>query len=272
MRYFSVFFKGIILFATALPLAAQTADFDISHEGTTICAGDTVFLNCYASEYDYLHWFFGDGSDTYAANPAHIYTEAGNYELMLVAARQTGSADTARQNIEVHALPQLLLNIASDTVFVSDSYLTVRAEGNFDVLQWDNGSQAIEVTYTASGSYWAEARYSDTGCAVKDFFHLLFSGSGPGGEGIYLNTNVLTPNQDGINDQFIIENADDFCPCELLIYSWDGSMVYNQKNYDNSWSGTDNAGNVLPTGTYYYFIKSAGRLLKKGFIDVIKPL
>ena len=36
-----------------------------------------------------------------------------------------------------------------------------------------------------------------------------------------------------------------------------GTIVYNQENYINQWSGQDNNDNKLPTGTYYYVIDLA---------------
>ncbi len=59
--------------------------------------------------------------------------------------------------------------------------------------------------------------------------------------------NVFTPNGDDINDQFYIENLYMHPNSNLKIYNRWGRLVYENKNYDNSWNG-----NKLSDGTYYY--------------------
>jgi len=72
--------------------------------------------------------------------------------------------------------------------------------------------------------------------------------------------NLFSPNNDGTNDTFVIENIENF-DNELSIYNRWGNIVFKATNYQNDWDGTSNAGTVfrrdqrLPAGTYYYTIK-----------------
>ena len=60
--------------------------------------------------------------------------------------------------------------------------------------------------------------------------------------------NVFTPNGDGINDQFVIENIQ-FYNNGLTIFNRWGQAVYEANNYRSQWSATD-----LSDGTYFYVL------------------
>lgn len=71
---------------------------------------------------------------------------------------------------------------------------------------------------------------------------------------------VLTPNGDGHNDFFNIENIEFFPDNELLIFNRWGNQVYGMKSYKNDWNGSSNStgktgSGVLPAGTYFYLLK-----------------
>lgn len=65
-------------------------------------------------------------------------------------------------------------------------------------------------------------------------------------------SNLLTPNADGFNDTFSVPNVHLFSNYVLKVYNAIGSLIYETRNYDNSWTGFSSRGTALPTGTYYY--------------------
>ena len=71
-------------------------------------------------------------------------------------------------------------------------------------------------------------------------------------------TKVFSPNNDGINDIWEIENIDIYPSALIEIYSKNGYKVFRRRNYQNSvsesFNGTDLNGNTLPSSTYYYVI------------------
>ena len=82
--------------------------------------------------------------------------------------------------------------------------------------------------------------------------------------------NVFSPNGDGQNDNWVIENLDSYSDYELTVLDRSGRVLLNKKNYQNDWNGTAN-GQPLEEGTYYYIIKFQDRsALKKGFITIIR--
>lgn len=72
--------------------------------------------------------------------------------------------------------------------------------------------------------------------------------------------NLVSPNNDGINDTFTVEGIEAF-DNELTIFNRWGSVVYKMDNYQNNWDGVANVKHVIqrqkkvPVGTYYYILK-----------------
>ena len=86
-----------------------------------------------------------------------------------------------------------------------------------------------------------------------------------------LFSNTMTPNGDGSNDVFFIENVAEFPNNRLTIYNRWGNIVFETNGYNNDWQGTFD-GKTLPFGTYYYtfdFGDDTGRT-KSGYISLLR--
>jgi gliding motility-associated-like protein len=62
--------------------------------------------------------------------------------------------------------------------------------------------------------------------------------------------NVITSNNDGINDELAFEFLDFYPNNEIWIFNRWGNLIYNSKGYDNSWSGEEQT-----EGTYFYTLE-----------------
>ncbi|TKC65240.1 T9SS type B sorting domain-containing protein [Pedobacter hiemivivus] len=82
--------------------------------------------------------------------------------------------------------------------------------------------------------------------------------------------NILSPNGDGYNDKWLIDNLDYYPNNEVKIFDRSGRQIYSKKSYDNSWDGMLN-GAVLEEGTYFYVIDFGNGSPKlKGFITIVR--
>jgi gliding motility-associated-like protein len=61
---------------------------------------------------------------------------------------------------------------------------------------------------------------------------------------------LITPNGDGDNETFYIENLNPALHNEISVFNTWHQIVFHQENYRNDWDGGD-----LPVGTYYYSVK-----------------
>ena len=87
-------------------------------------------------------------------------------------------------------------------------------------------------------------------CDVKDLSFLTIS-------------EIVTPNGDQKHDFFEIKTPAtnlEFAPCNLTleveIFNRWGTRVFKSDNYDNTWNGVSNNSDFLPSGTYFYMIKT----------------
>ena len=82
--------------------------------------------------------------------------------------------------------------------------------------------------------------------------------------------NAFSPNGDGINDLWNLENIDSYPGATVEIFNRYGERVFNSQGYARSFDGTF-SGKVLPVGTYYYLIRpNNGRKQKSGALTLIR--
>ena len=80
--------------------------------------------------------------------------------------------------------------------------------------------------------------------------------------------NAISPNGDGYNDLWIIDNIGLYKENEVKIFNQWNSVVYTKKGYTNDWDGAG-----LPDGTYYYiftFGEKADIPTKKDFLFIAR--
>ncbi|MFT6054244.1 MAG: gliding motility-associated-like protein, partial [Roseivirga sp.] len=82
--------------------------------------------------------------------------------------------------------------------------------------------------------------------------------------------NFFSPNGDGTNDSWVIQDILDNPINEVKVFSQNGTLLFSERNYKNTWNGTFN-GKAIPPGTYYYEINIYnGESVIKGFLTIIR--
>jgi gliding motility-associated-like protein len=78
--------------------------------------------------------------------------------------------------------------------------------------------------------------------------------------------NVFTPNEDGINDTFSIQNLP---PNSVLkIYNRWGFVVHESTDYHNDWNGTTAGGQKVSDGTYFIYLQTPDGTRYSGTLNV----
>ncbi|HOY32630.1 MAG TPA: HYR domain-containing protein, partial [Bacteroidales bacterium] len=93
--------------------------------------------------------------------------------------------------------------------------------------------------------------------------------------GLYI-PDGFSPNDDGINDFFVIKGIENYPDNEFKVFNRWGNLIYQKKQYDNTWDGVPNSGMLragkgkVQAGTYYYVLEfnTADLAPAKGYIIV----
>jgi gliding motility-associated-like protein len=218
--------------------------------------------------------------------PKIEFTQQGNYHILLIATTSTGCIDSLMKPDYIHSVlqPHVEFIAIPETAFLSDSGIyflnfadtTILADEN-TVWYWDFGDGTIDSSsYSPTHHYdeWGDYEvvfYVSNGLGCNDRIAHLVSI-----EADLMFPNVITPNGDGLNDVFAIENlntrinSDDpsqFRTNLLAIFNRWGKKVYEAENYDTYVKDGDITvghkafgGENCPDGTYYYTFYYKGKL------------
>lgn len=227
----------------------------------TICQGNSTILT--ATGGGSYTWSNGATTSSITVNPTSNFSYA-------VVVDKNGCLDSAKTSVTVD-IPTMIA-CCNDTIMVGDT-VTIEASGQSN-YSWEpvNGlscttcpnpvaSPSVTTTYTVTGT-------DSNGCTIERTIT------------IYVETpcsdftvpNIFTPNDDGINDDFVVKvlNASSY---SIAIYDRWGKKVYSSTDYKQYWSGRLNGTNYLvPDGVYYYIIKATcadNNYTKKGFVQVL---
>ena len=77
--------------------------------------------------------------------------------------------------------------------------------------------------------------------------------------------NTFSPNSDGVNEVFYIENIGNYPGNKVSVYNRWGSKVFSATDYKNDWTGDG-----LPAAAYYYVVELPDGTKKSGDINIIR--
>ncbi|MFQ5445814.1 MAG: gliding motility-associated C-terminal domain-containing protein [Saprospiraceae bacterium] len=115
-------------------------------------------------------------------------------------------------------------------------------------------------------------------CGLDTFEYVLCSPAGCDTAMVLLNVNCtpldsviiyngISPNGDGVNDSFTIENIEQFPDNELRVYNRWGNLVFRQQGYQNTWNGKYRSSD-LPDGSYFYLLTLGDGREFSGFLQI----
>jgi len=226
----------------------------------TICFGDSTTLTATGGG-SYL-WSNNATSSSIKVSPA----SAATYFVVV----NNGCIDSAKTRVAVDV--PLLTVCCNDTIKTGD---TVHLNANDAITySWSPASSlscsdcpdpvaspSVTTTYTVTGT-------DDAGCSLDRT--ITINTEIPCAD--FTIPNVFTPNNDGINDDFVINvlNASSY---NITIYDRWGKQVFTSDSPTVYWNGRINSSNNLaPDGVYYYIINascSSNNYSKKGFVQII---
>jgi len=136
-------------------------------------------------------------------------------------------------------------------------------------IDWSTSDTGLVADNLAPGLY--SVTVSSQSCETTQEFEIL---SGPAALCEIKFFNAFSPNGDGVNDTWIIQNIDspEFMDNSIEIFNRWGQLIWDASAYNNRdivWDGTSESGAKLSEGTYYY-IANVGGVDYKGYIELTR--
>jgi gliding motility-associated-like protein len=249
------------------------AKFDVAPD--TLCQGNpNAFADLSTAPNSTIRtrlWMFGDGSTDTTAAPVKTYTNPGNFQVKLQVENMQGCmSDTAKQ-VLVYLQP--VIDAGPNFVVPQGTTITFGATANSPSLAFawttitgntpnDPGKLKPTVIADQDGQYMLTAT-GQGNCTASDFVTIKVLKP----IGI---PNAFSPNKDGINDTWNLENLRDYPRCTVEIYNRYGQIVFQTFGYTKPWDGTYK-GKDLPVGTYYYIIDPKNGFEKiTGYVVILR--
>ncbi len=224
-----------------------------------IVNADSVYVGCSPT---------GAVSATILGNGCLSFTglSLGVDSFCVVACDSFGVCDTTYFTISVLLPPplanddSLTLAFATTTLDFSicDNDTIPAAAFTINILQ----TTTLGTISSTSPCDWTYTRRSADVCGRDSFQYEVVNATGRDTAWVYIDvaclpfsiSEGLSPNGDGLNDRFIINNLTDYPDHEIFIFNRWGVQVFRATDYQNDWEGTFK-GNALPDGTYYYVVE-----------------
>lgn len=203
--------------------------------GGSICPDESITLDG------------GEGFETYlwSGGQSSRFLEVSSSGLYFVQVRDSNGCESISEMVEIIVFPQVPVPV----IVQSNTQLLAPQAAQYQWFQDGNPIDGgIFSTFTPSsfGSYSVQITDANGCPAVSAPFD--FNLELP----VDQISEALTPNGDDVLDFFVIPFLEYFPENELIVFDRGGREVFRQKGYQNSWDGSSNNGEQLPTGVYYY--------------------
>jgi large repetitive protein len=172
---------------------------------------------------------------------------------------------------------------ASATAVCPGSPFTINATGG-GLYSWigpnnfstTNASTTFNSSEEINSGTYVVTVTNAQGCTAKDSVDVSV---GTGGDCLEIPT-LVTPNEDGHNDAWVIKGIENFKNAEISIFNRWGTEIYRTSSYTNDWSGQINNGSKIkeldqkdgrvPVGTYFFILdlNMEGMTPVKGYLEL----
>ena len=129
---------------------------------------------------------------------------------------------------------------------------------------WNNGESINPINFSLFPGLYSVQVTDENLCSVDTIFQIerMTSDCIP---------NVFSPNNDGVNDVWNLEDAFLYLDTEVKIYGRYGNLVFKSIGHSSAWDGKNQRGNDVEDGAYFYIIDFGKGIDKiKGTISVIR--
>lgn len=260
---------------TAFIVISQSSDAGNLLSDTIVCEGESVNLQLINNIGSVIDWEESLNGTVWTSlnNTTNSYlipsvTVAKSYRVIV----KSGVCDEDTSNlvlVDKFNLP--IVDAGLDQTILDGD--TIQLDGSGGLIGvWTPGTNLSDSTvynplaYPNTTTTYTLTAISADGCINSDEVVITVN---PGIPPIDVK-NLITPNNDGANDTWIIIGMEAYPNVAVKVYNIYGMLVYENENYANDWSG-DYKNKELPSGVYWYFVELGGTDdVLKGNLTILK--
>jgi gliding motility-associated-like protein len=247
---------------------AQFLNLEIKADGQTVpdgifnlCDGNEAVLSVLAQD-GQVKWNTGETTAKIKVNQAGIYSVTSG----------AGSGCSSFDEIEVKVVENVALEITSGSQRIESGESAQLAAAGAEFYDWipaedlDNPMIANPLASPLETTDYKVYGSNSFGCLDSAFVTVYVD------EKVAIAVDAprsFTPNGDGQNDFWIINNIDVYESCPIRIFNRNGQNVYESSQYNNDWDGYMN-GQELPEGAYYFILTCGSSEVHTGDITLIR--
>ena len=227
----------------------------IINEATTTVYNDSLLWG--AGPYSYL-WDNGDIT-------AHGNICPGFHRVWVTDVYGCEVVDTVTvDEIELSLNPsEILIQCDITNLDVELEVNVVGGVGDYTYL-WSNGETVNPISLSLFPGKFSVEITDENSCVVDTTFHIAAISKD-------CIPNVFTPNSDGVNDVWNLEDAFLYLDTEVKVYGRYGNLVFQSIGYETPWDGKNKMGNPLEDGPYFYVIHVGNDIETiKGTVSIIR--
>ncbi|MDD2635934.1 MAG: gliding motility-associated C-terminal domain-containing protein, partial [Bacteroidales bacterium] len=246
---------------TAVPIAINLLAKNISCYGYN---DGSISINAMGGTPPFTYNWNSEGNHFSGTNKSNLYP--GLYNITISDA-QGCQLDTLIELSQPDQIEYTFITIDPSCIGNDDGYIEIEAMGGTPpyTFIWGNQTSSIEyISGLIQGNY-AFTITDSNGCLLETENIKLIDTN----VDCLTIPNAFTPNTDGINDTWIIENIEMFPWALIQIFNRWGQLVFEGYGAGKPWDGTWN-GKIVPTGTYIYTVDLFNGTKYCGTVTVVK--
>jgi len=231
---------------------------EVNYSYTDTCYGDSTYftlegdtIDC-GPRIDSVLWDFNDpisgsANSSLLFEPAHLFSDSGTYDVQLIVYKYDRSPDTIIKTIYIERLLSSP-DLGNDTTICQGRSVELDAGPANGTYLWPDNSDSQQFNINSEGIYWVQVSNScgnerdtiiiTTETCTCDLFI----------------PNVFTPNNDDINEDFIIRTDCNFSMFDLKIYARWGKLMFHSTNPNNTWNGNVKSG-IASSAVYIWMVE-----------------
>ena len=192
----------------------------------------------------------------------------GRHDIQLSTKSDSGCSDSVRHPIFIYPAPDLKL--IADTLVELGEEITLQASGASSYTWFPDtylSSPLAAKTFCKPDSaiHYRCFAISENGCLSSKELSIMVRK-----EHQLLIYNVITPDGNGLNDTWQIDNIQAYADNRVHIFDQWNKIVFEQTNYQNDWDGRNQSGELLPPGTYFYQITfTSSKVTYRGYLSLL---